>query len=165
MRTRSQRDLQEALRCVREVEGENAAVRKVYGGLCHRFPVMVYTIGLTQTLAFHEAKASSTGTVDQSSQGDKAKEKPQRSAGGDEARGDVRISGADRKKAHALLLRHVAQVLGHQAQGQQKLSEYVAAFDAETYMYATRRVLQVWIYFKRFAVSILKVESSSDSDE
>lgn len=34
--------------------------------------------------------------------------------------------------------------------------------DALPYMLYTRRVLQAWVYFKRFAVSVLGVKSGGD---
>jgi CRISPR-associated protein Cmr5 len=42
-----------------------------------------------------------------------------------------------------------------------------AVRQAETldYMLKTRRVLEAWIYFKRFAVSILRVESGKDAPD
>jgi len=129
--TRAQRDLQLALTLVREVESRDAKVRKIYGGLCHQFPVMIRTVGLVQTLAFHETKAGTT-----------------------EPRG----------QAHSLLLAHVRQVLGVLTPAA-LLSAEIAAVDTRTYMHDTRRVLTTWIYFKRFAVSILKVEDAIEAKD
>jgi len=56
-------------------------------------------------------------------------------------------------KAHELLLRHVAAVLNLDGD----LLEAVQKASATDYMFYTRQVLDAWIYFKRFAESILKV--------
>lgn len=63
----------------------------------------------------------------------------------DKASGD----GA-RAEAHGLLLAHVAAILD-------VVDPLAAIRDGDTfhYMLHTRRVLSAWIYFKRFAVSIL----------
>lgn len=126
--TRSQQDLNLALKLVSGVEA-NAEVRKIYGGLCHQFPVMVRTVGLAQTLAFHESKA----------------------AGKD-----------NRAKAHGTLLSHVAHLLGST---RDSLLRDVQALPTPSYLHSTRRVLGAWIYFKRFAVSVLKVQSGQDAED
>lgn len=58
VQTRSQRDYAQAIALVTAVKGEDPKVQKIYGGLCHTFPIMVRTAGLAQTAAFHEAKAN-----------------------------------------------------------------------------------------------------------
>jgi CRISPR-associated protein Cmr5 len=60
------------------------------------------------------------------------------------------------------LLEHVAALLGTQ---QPSMVQTIRDADALTYMHHTRRVLGAWIYFKRFAVSILKVETSQASED
>jgi len=116
---------------VSEVEHQkDEEARKIYGGLCHSFPVLVRTCGLCQALAFSEAKKAS-GTN-------------------------------GRALAHRLLLEHVGKVLG--ITSGDILSE-VRKADASKYMFYTRRVLDAWIYFKRFAVSILKVESAKEAQD
>jgi CRISPR-associated protein Cmr5 len=57
LQTRAQRDLALALKCVQEMHGKPAA--KIYGGLCHSFPVLVRQAGLCQAVAFAVAKSSS----------------------------------------------------------------------------------------------------------
>lgn len=131
IRTRAQEDLDRAARLVGEVAAahpEGSAVRTIYGGLCHSFPVLVRTCGLCQALAYSRDKA-----------GDGSK---------------------DRNKAHALLLAHVGSVLGAADP-----VEAVRAADASDYIHHTRRVLGAWVYFKRFAVSILKVETAREAEE
>jgi CRISPR-associated protein Cmr5 len=133
MKTRAQQDLGLAARLVGEVAaryGEGSAERQVYGGLCHRFPVLVRTCGLCQALAFLADKAATEG-----------EEKP-------------------RHRAHRLLLEHTRQVL--------EVDDALAAAQQGgilEYMLHTRRVLSAWVYFKRFAVSILKVESARAEEE
>ena len=132
--TRAQHDFILAEKLVSEVEGREDAVKKIYGGLCHAFPVLVRTCGLAQAVAFSQAKAT-----------------PNR-------------DGADKPRviAHCLLLQHVAALLGPPEGG---LAEAIRTADAQTYMLHTRRVLGAWIYFKRFAVSILKVEDARPAEE
>jgi len=135
-KTRAQKDLILADKLVTEVAQKDGSVQKIYGGLCHSFPVLVRTCGLCQALAFSEAKSK---------------------AGED----------AGRKEAHALLLRHVAGILGMQEAATNESPALEAVRDAGVteYMLQTRRVLSAWIYFKRFAESRLKVASAQDSQE
>ena len=58
LRTRSQRDYSLGVKLVGEVATRPAPVQKIYGGLCHEFPVRVQLTGLAQSAAYHEAKAS-----------------------------------------------------------------------------------------------------------
>jgi CRISPR-associated protein Cmr5 len=129
-KTRAQNDLILAAQLVGEVEVEEEKVQKIYGALCHSFPVLVRTCGLCQAIAFSADKLSSR----------------------DE----------NRKKAHQLLLQHVAQVLGRK--GADPLPLIRDASAAEYILYS-RRILSSWIYFKRFAASILKVESPQEAEE
>jgi CRISPR-associated protein Cmr5 len=62
-------------------------------------------------------------------------------------------------RAHGLILAHVAQVL--EVTDGDPLSAVRTAGTLD-YMLKTRQVLDAWIYFKRFAVSILKVEAGED---
>ncbi|GIW37719.1 MAG: hypothetical protein KatS3mg074_117 [Meiothermus sp.] len=57
-----------------------------------------------------------------------------------------------RGRAHRLVLNHVAKILG--ADGT-PLEAVAAGADAIGYMHYTRRVLSAWVYFKRFAASVL----------
>ncbi|GIV16455.1 MAG: hypothetical protein KatS3mg022_1890 [Armatimonadota bacterium] len=66
-----------------------------------------------------------------------------------------------REKAHELLLKHVRKVLGVQGDLLQVLREA----SASDYMLYTRRVLSAWVYFKRFAESILKVSSGQQGSK
>jgi CRISPR-associated protein Cmr5 len=65
-----------------------------------------------------------------------------------------------RGKAYTLLRGHVAAVLGVP-------DALAAARDAEVteYMRYTRTILAAWIFYKRFAVSLLKVESGQAADD
>ena len=125
--TRAQRDLKLAAELVRQLKpGSESA--KIYGGLCHQFPVMVQTVGLAQALAFSAAKGAGDG---------------------------------QRATAHQKVVEHVGQVLGIQG----RVLEQIERASAAEYMHMTRRVLGAWVYFKRFAVSILKVEASEQVGE
>lgn len=130
IQTRAQKDLKLAHQLVTRVMSKEKKVQKIYGGLCHKFPVLVRTCGLCQAVVFSESKA----------------------AGGD----PLNI-------AHGLLLDHLSILL--KKDGRADLLIAIRDGDAESYMLATRRILSAWIYFKRFAVSILKVESAQDEDK
>lgn len=127
--TRSQELMQTAARLVGAVAqaypDEDDQVRKIYGGLCHEFPVMVRTCGLCQAVAFSLDKAGN--------------------------------NQKDREKAHELLLVHLAQVLRVE---RAVLAGHIQGLDTTQYMLATRNVVSAWLFFKRFAVSILKVKTA-----
>jgi CRISPR-associated protein Cmr5 len=59
--TRSQEDLLLAERLVTEAAALKGDGYRIYGGLCHSFPVLVQTCGLCQALAFHQSKAAGEG--------------------------------------------------------------------------------------------------------
>lgn len=133
MKTRAQQDLILAEWLVSEVDQQHPdkedKVRTTYGSLCHSFPVMVRTCGLCQAVAFSKAKAEAD---------------------------DERI-----KQAHTLLLHHLGELLHTIDASVDKVDplDAIRKADAPTYMLYTRRVLSAWVYFKRFAESILKVKA------
>jgi CRISPR-associated protein Cmr5 len=138
MKTRAQSDLLLAEKLVQEVkQRQNEKVSTIYGGLCHSFPVLVRTCGLCQALAFSQDKATGEG---------------------------------DRAQAHNFLLQHVGKLLASPGEGEpgtqwKAALDRVQQGDAMEYLQATRRVLAAWIYFKRFAVSILKVQSPRGAED
>jgi len=69
---------------------------------------------------------------------------------------------SERNKAHQLLLCHVAELINTQSDN---LLSTIREADAIQYMFYTRRILSAWIYFKRFAVSILKVKSAQEAQD
>jgi CRISPR-associated protein Cmr5 len=128
MKTRSQEELEQAARLVGTVKEKSLEVQKIYGGLCHSFPILVIQCGLAQAVAFHQSKES----------------------GGQ----------GDRPTAHGLLLTHVSNVLGVPAG---ELDARLSRMSLTEYMNATRQILSAWVFFKRFAVSILKVKAGDDA--
>jgi CRISPR-associated protein Cmr5 len=126
--TRRQALLAQALRHVQALP-DDAAVRRVYGGLCHTLPVLVRRNGLCQTVAFLNAKA-----------------------------GD----GSPQKRAYTLLCDHLAVTL---RQSSPALLPYVAGLSLAEYVQATRTVLAASEFYKRFAVSMLGVESADQAEE
>lgn len=125
--TRQQRYLSEALKRVQSMAGKGDSA-KIYGGLCHTFPILLLTNGLCQTLAFIE---------------DKAAGKPPR---------------AD---AYRALHSHIAATLDVT---EQRLLPEVKDANLAEYLRSTRTLLDAWVYYKRFAVSILGV-NSADQEE
>src|SRR5437762_2551019 len=114
MPTKAQRLMVLAEGLVTEVAqgGHPDSAVKIYGGLCHSFPVLMRTCGLCQALAFSADKST---------------------AGGGQP--------GPRPTAHALLLRHVARVLG-QADGNPLAAVRTAS--TTEYMLQTRQVLEAW---------------------
>jgi CRISPR-associated protein Cmr5 len=66
-----------------------------------------------------------------------------------------------REKAHRLLLEHVQKVLALNGD----VLQVVREASASQYMLYTRRVLTAWVYFKRFAESVLEVKSAASVEE
>jgi CRISPR-associated protein Cmr5 len=68
-----------------------------------------------------------------------------------------------RAEAYKLLLKHVGKILGVETNGKggadAPLLRKILGADTTEYMLHTRRVLQAWVYFKRFAVSVLGVKT------
>ena len=68
----------------------------------------------------------------------------------------------ERGTAHTLLRGHIAAAFALQPG---KLLDTIRAAEMPAYMRHTRTVLDAWIFYKRFAVSILKVESAQEGEE
>lgn len=141
VQTRSQQMMQLALKLVSSVPEEVEKkeykphadrIRQIYGSRCHDFPVLVRSCGLSQAIAFYADKANDE---------DKAM-----------------------AKAHQLLLQHIGAIIGVETDGRggadDLLLHQVLKADATEYMLYTRRILRSWVYFRRFAVSILKVRTA-----
>ncbi|RIH86868.1 CRISPR system Cmr subunit Cmr5 [Calidithermus roseus] len=77
----------------------------------------------------------------------------------DKARVNPNQKETDRNKAHKLLLKHVGDILDVQS-----ALEAVQQTDAIGYMHYTRRVLSAWVYFKRFAASVLGVHTGGHDE-
>ena len=131
MKTLSQFRMQQALDLVREVVQQPPKTREIYGNLCHEFPVLVRTCGLCQAVAFCADKAQS--------------------------------DDKERAEAYRLLLQHIGKIVGKETDGKgganDPLLKEILKAEATEYMLHTRRVLQAWVYFKRFAVSVLGVKT------
>lgn len=127
--TYQQRDLSQALAHVRELLSQPPTTQRIYGGLCHKLPVLVRTDGLCQTLAFIAEKAGGS---------------------------------TERARAYQALRRHLARTLGL---SEAELLDRVRTAATGQYMRYTRELLRAWVYYKRFAVSILEVEADADAEE
>lgn len=138
--TRRQGYFGHALDDVQAVLGEkNKTAATIYGGLCHTFPILVRTCGLCQALAYVEAKASSKDA--------------EAKAGSKE--------GA-RSKAYQWLRANIKARLGFQ--DADNLLTEVRKAPLRSYMRYTLIILEAWVFYKRFAVSLLKVEAGQDED-
>lgn len=67
-------------------------------------------------------------------------------------------SGEGLAKAHGLLLEHLGKLLNSDNSPNFALLDVVSRASAIEYMHLTRRVLDAWVYFKRFSKSVLTVE-------
>ena len=123
MKTLSQKYLESAAKRVSEIEREEWA--KIYGGLCHSFPVLVHSAGLAQAVAYHQSKASEDS------------------------------SGNPRNAAHSRLIQDYKALL----------PEFdIVTADLREYIAATRTVLAAWVFYKRFAVSVLGAETANSAE-
>ncbi len=136
--TRDQKAMKLSLDHIQRLVADNTApeITKIYGGMCHKLPVLIRTCGLCQTLAFMMDKAS----------------KPD-----------------DRGKAHQAMLNNIFDILHRHnftlnGDNASKVNA-VLQMPLEDYVYATRVLLDHCIYYKRFAVSILKVESAANEED
>ena len=132
--TRAQQQLIFAADRVQRVASKGEDVKNIYGGMCHKFPVLVRTCGLCQAIVFLEAKKAS--------------------------------ANADRKQAHTLLLEHLGELIHEiDPQASSNVVEAIRTADTLTYIRYTRQILAAWIYFKRFAVSILEIDNGQIEED
>jgi CRISPR-associated protein Cmr5 len=137
--TRSQQFMSQALQHVLAVQRNGDAVARADGGWCHTVPSLILANGLCQTVAFLEDKAKE----------DKAKSRNDRPN--------------PRAQAARLVREHIAQVIG--AGSPDRLTDQIGQAGLATYMHQTRTVLAAWVYYKRFAVSLLGVQPGEDATE
>jgi len=124
LRTQSQKYL--AITAQRIYEIKDEPWKRIYGGLCHSFPILVRVAGLAQAVQFHRSKGAGSE------------------------------NGSDRQKAHWRLLCDIDDLLPDFDIEKASLMEY---------MWATRRVQAAWVFYKRFASSVLKVETGDQDAE
>jgi len=146
--TRQQHYLSQALQHLNALKAEETgdlpekdrqaiqARNKAYGNLCHNLPILIRINGLCQTLAFIEEKC----------------------AIGEKPSAQKRIRG----EAHQALRRHIAATL-EVDETDKPLLDTVREAPLTDYQRHTRTLLAAWVYYKRFAVSILNVEPSTDA--
>ena len=137
--TRQQRLMQTALDHVDEVKGKGEGVRSIYGGLCHRLPVLIRTCGLCAALAFVHSK----------SQG----------GSGDDRREAHRLL---LKHCGAILGDHAGLGIGNGSG--RELINTVQGLDVRGYVLAQRVLLEALVFHKRFAESVLGVEPGSGDE-
>ena len=124
---------------VKSADGSDRAkeIAKKYGVLCHKLPIMIRNDGLAQTIAWVEEKSSDART------------KPAGSA-------------SSLSEAYQLARAHVAAILGLNAN---ELVENIISAPSREYQRYTATLFDVWVYHKRFAVSLLGVETSETDDD
>lgn len=139
--TRQQRDLTRAFDHISTLHAEeqDKKVRDLYGSLCHGFPILVRTNGLCQTLAFFDDK---------------------RRAGKEQRQADA---DNHRRIAYNAIWAHIADVLG--VKDEAKLLDHVRKAPVAEYLRDTHRIMEAWVYYKRFAASILGVTADKEVPE
>jgi len=138
-RTRQQRLMQTALDHVDEVKGKGEGVRSIYGGLCHRLPVLIRTCGLCAALAFVHSKSQDRS-------------------------GDGRSEAHRLLLEHcgAILRDHAGLGIGNGSG--RELINTVQGLDVRGYVLAQRVLLEALVFHKRFAESVLGVEPGSGDE-
>lgn len=136
--TRQQRAMAEAYRAIHELP-DKKELRTIYGGLCHQVPIWVRAQGLAQAVAFIREK------------------------------GHPDDQKSDRATAYRFMERHLAAALGvkvsEQAVGNSgALLDRVMTANVITYIQDTRTILDAWVYYKRFAASVLGVENAHSAE-
>jgi len=162
-RTRQQRLMQTALDHVDEVKGKGEGVRSIYGGLCHRLPVLIRTCGLCAALAFVHSKSQECDDPEYTMGAECAALAfvHSKSQGG---------SGDGRSEAHRLLLEHCRAILENHAGlgigngSGRELINTVQGLDVRGYVLAQRVLLEALVFHKRFAESVLGVEPGSGDE-
>jgi CRISPR-associated protein Cmr5 len=134
-RTRSQQQMAQALQHVLAVQSQGDTTAKAYGGWCHTVPALILANGLCQTVAFLE----------------------------DKSKADPSKGPSPKAQAARLVREHIAEVID--AGSADRLAGVVSQASLSQYMHQTRTVLAAWIYYKRFAVSLLGVQAGEDRSE
>ena len=113
--------------------------QKIYGSLCHTFPLMVMRSGLSQSVAFVLVKAKLQDRLE-----DRHKE----------------------SMPHKVFLENLASLSGlllDEGRVPRKFQEKTHELELFEYMRITRKILAASIWYKRFAESLLGVEAGEDT--
>lgn len=127
MKTRAQSDSQIAYQHISQLQLEDKQ-KKLYGSICHQFPIMVLRSGLAQSVAFLWIKAESK----------------------DEA-------GKPKKPAYAEFLNHLSMLTGHKDEPANEFQQRIHGMELDEYRRTTRKILNASVWYKRFAESLLNV--------
>lgn len=137
MKTRSQEYSKEVFEQINGLNLDDSK-KKTYGSLCHNFPLMVLRSGLSQSVAFLLVK--------------------------------TKISGEESKQStpHIFFLENLADLTGIDLNLQEgekkaiKFQEKINTLELHDYMRITRRILAASIWYKRFAESLLDVNTGEE---
>lgn len=127
--TRVQKDLKKAVECIKTRTECSDEFKKKYITRVRGFPALIMTSGLAQALAF---------SVEKSNQKDNQEKKEEKLP--------------PLSQAHQCLLEDVAAILDKETKDLIKIMQEA---EVSEYIHMTRRVLHAWIYYQRFAKSIL----------
>jgi len=132
--SRQQKLLKTAIEQVNCCKGKGEGIGKIYGGLCHKLPVLIRTNGLCQALAFIQSKTSSDGD-----------------------RGEAHTQLIS--DVGQLLQNYAGITITNN-----KVLDAVKELVTPQYALATRVLLQALVFHKRFAESILNVKPGEQDD-
>jgi CRISPR-associated protein Cmr5 len=122
---------------IEKLLGHNRKEQKQYGSMSHKLPVLIRSAGLAQALAFVSATAK---------------------------RGKEGRDGAPTKwSPQRQLLDDLAQSLNLENADRLLTESRKASLDE--YMFLTQNALTALLWYKRFAQSVLNVESSDEPDD
>ncbi len=124
-RTRQQRMMDTAIRHIESARELGKEAAEIYGGMCHKLPVLIRSCGLCQAVAFVEAKA-----------------------GG----GSFRERAHALLRDH---IKEVLQDENLVTDSQGAPSAAIHSMSLQTYALATRTLLRAWLFHKRFAEALL----------
>jgi len=143
VKTRQQRFFSDALKRMEDLQKKPDDVQKAYGGLCHMLPFLIRNDGLCQAVAWIEAK---------STEKPEAPENPERP-----------VKDKPLTLAYRELREHIALLLGEEKGS--TLLHRIQNEGVTAYMHDTRTILDAWVYYKRFASSVLGVDPSVNASE
>lgn len=129
MKTRAQSDSQMAYQHISQLQLDDKQ-KKLFGSICHQFPIMVLRSGLAQSVAFLWIKAESKDDDDNL-----------------------------KKPAYAEFLKHLSMLTGEENESRDAFQQRIHDMELDEYRRTTRKILNASIWHKRFAESLLNVRA------
>ncbi|GJL72545.1 MAG: hypothetical protein NMNS01_17440 [Nitrosomonas sp.] len=128
MKTRAQQYSQQVYQQIAELDFADKKQEKLYGSICHQFPIMVLRAGLAQSVAFLWIKAESG------------------------------------KPAYEKFMQHLSTITGFEGETREVFQQRIHRMPIDEYRRTTHIILNACIWYKRFAESLLNVQSGEGTD-